>query len=100
MANWIVAFTTPILLARSSFGAYFFFGFSTLVCLVVCVFAMPETKGKALEEIDQAFQSRTRSFSLGMFTSRTRRRPGIAHHDSRASDIRLVNMNRPQVLSQ
>ncbi|KAE9989528.1 hypothetical protein EG327_002609 [Venturia inaequalis] len=55
LANWIVAFTTPILLARSSFAVYYFFGFSTLFAVLVCALVMPETKGKSLEAIDRAF---------------------------------------------
>ncbi|KIW00155.1 uncharacterized protein PV09_08331 [Verruconis gallopava] len=55
MANFIVALTTPILLARSSFAAYFLFGGCTLLTVLVCFFFMPETKGKSLEAIDRAF---------------------------------------------
>jgi hypothetical protein len=50
-----VAFTTPILLARSSFAVYYFFGFSTLFAVLVCAVVMPETKGRSLEAIDRAF---------------------------------------------
>jgi hypothetical protein len=55
VSNWIVAFTTPILLARSTFAVYFFFGFSSLITVLVCAIIMPETKGYSLEAIDQAF---------------------------------------------
>ncbi|KAF2716209.1 general substrate transporter [Polychaeton citri CBS 116435] len=56
--NWIVAFTTPIFLARSTYGVYFFFGGCTLVATWVCAVAMPETKGRSLEDIDSAFDQR------------------------------------------
>jgi hypothetical protein len=56
--NWIVAFTTPIFLAKSSFGVYFLFGGATLMTVVVCIFWMPETRGKSLEEIDASFRKK------------------------------------------
>jgi len=56
--NWIVAFTTPIFLARSSFGAYFLFGLSSFFGVLICVLFMPETRGKTLEEIDASFRSK------------------------------------------
>jgi hypothetical protein len=34
---------------------YFFFGFSSLITVLVCAVAMPETKGRSLEDIDRAF---------------------------------------------
>ena len=43
------------MLAKSSFGAYFLFGFSTLFTVVVCMFFMPETRSKSLEQIEDAF---------------------------------------------
>lgn len=56
--NFLVALVTPILLSRSSFGAYFLFGGCNLVTAVVCVFAMPETKGRSLEEIEEVFRNK------------------------------------------
>jgi hypothetical protein len=47
--------TTPILLSRSSSAVYFFFGFSSLITVLVCAVAMPETNGRSLEDIDRAF---------------------------------------------
>lgn len=53
--NWIVAFTTPIFLAKSSYGVYFLFGGCLLLTVAVCVFMMPETSGRSLEDIDASF---------------------------------------------
>ncbi|KAF8862988.1 general substrate transporter [Acephala macrosclerotiorum] len=58
MVNWIIAFTTPIFLAHSSFGVYFLFGSTTLLTVVVCIFWMPETRGRTLEDIDASFRRR------------------------------------------
>jgi MFS family permease len=53
--NWLVAISTPILLAQSRFGAYFVFtGFCMLTVIVLAIF-MPETKGKSLEDIQEIF---------------------------------------------
>ncbi|KAE8368804.1 general substrate transporter [Aspergillus caelatus] len=58
-ANFIVALTTPILLSRSSFGAYFLFGGCTLITALICAIFMPETKGRSLDEIEEAFKSKS-----------------------------------------
>ena len=59
VANFLVALTTPILLAKSSYGAYFLFGGCTLLTAIICFIFMPETKGRSLEEIEDAFQRKT-----------------------------------------
>lgn len=55
-ANFLVAFTTPILLARSNYGAYFLFRGCAVLTAIVCFTFMPETKMKPLEEIEEAFR--------------------------------------------
>lgn len=65
VANYLVALATPILLARSSFAAYFLFGGCALLTAMVCAALMPETKGKSLDEIEDVFRFRSsRSRSL------------------------------------
>lgn len=54
--NWLVAFATPIFLARSSFGAYFLFGGLSLFTLIILALFMPETRGRGLEEIQDGFR--------------------------------------------
>ncbi|KAF7587667.1 hypothetical protein BBP40_006878 [Aspergillus hancockii] len=58
-ANFLVALTTPILLSKSSFGAYFLFGGCTLATALICAVFMPETKGRSLDEIEEAFKSKS-----------------------------------------
>ncbi|KAJ9298538.1 hypothetical protein DTO271G3_3505 [Paecilomyces variotii] len=55
VANFLVAFTTPIFLAHSPCGAYYFFGSWNLLTALVCIFFMPETKGRSLEAIEASF---------------------------------------------
>lgn len=43
------------MLARTSYGVYFLFGGCTFLTAVVCWLFMPETRGKSLDEIEQAF---------------------------------------------
>ncbi|PVH95298.1 putative MFS sugar transporter [Periconia macrospinosa] len=50
VANFLVALTTPVLLERSSFGAYFLFGGCTFATVIVCFLWMEETKGKSLDD--------------------------------------------------
>lgn len=59
VTNFLVALSTPILLERSTYGAYFLFGGCTLLTAVVCMIWMPETKGKSLDEIEVLFSRKT-----------------------------------------
>ncbi|KAE8151904.1 hypothetical protein BDV25DRAFT_171028 [Aspergillus avenaceus] len=59
VSNFFVALITPVLLAKSSCAAYFLFGACTLLTVVVCLFWMPETKGKSLEEVEKSFNKVT-----------------------------------------
>ncbi|KAJ5137134.1 hypothetical protein N7448_005688 [Penicillium atrosanguineum] len=59
IANFLVALTTPILLAKSSFGAYFLFGGCSIFTAIVCAAFMHETKGRSLDEIEEAFKHKT-----------------------------------------
>ncbi|PWY85182.1 MFS general substrate transporter [Aspergillus eucalypticola CBS 122712] len=63
-ANFLVALTTHILLSKSSFGAYFLFGGCTLITAFICALFMPETKGRSLDEIEEAFISISLSKTL------------------------------------
>jgi hypothetical protein len=55
MTNFIVAFITPVLLAKSNSGAYWLFGGASAFTTAVCFFYMPETKGRDLEAVVEAF---------------------------------------------
>lgn len=44
-----------MLIAKSTFGAYYFFAFSTLLCTVMIAMFMYETKGHSLELIEQRY---------------------------------------------
>ncbi|KAL9095355.1 MAG: hypothetical protein Q9165_002226 [Trypethelium subeluteriae] len=55
-ANWLVAFVTPIFLAKSTSGAYFLYGASNTVSVLVLLVCMPETTGRPLEEMDEIFE--------------------------------------------
>ncbi|KAL5342906.1 general substrate transporter [Aspergillus crustosus] len=55
ISNFTVALITPVLLAESRYGAYFLFGGCALFTVVVCLFWMPETRGKPLHVIESEF---------------------------------------------
>lgn len=58
MTNYLVALVTPILLAKSTFAAYFLFaGCSFVLTVMVCLF-MFETKGHSLEEIEKRYEEK------------------------------------------
>ncbi|KAF9817493.1 hypothetical protein IEO21_03344 [Rhodonia placenta] len=56
VVNWAIAFSTPLFLARSSYGPYFLFGGCSLFTTLVCIGFQPETRGASLEEVDKAFE--------------------------------------------
>ncbi|MCJ1396068.1 hypothetical protein MMC18_008956 [Xylographa bjoerkii] len=57
-SNFVVALVTPMLLAKTSYGAYFLFGGCTFITALVCALFMPETRGKSLDEIEEAFRGK------------------------------------------
>ncbi|KAL5118687.1 hypothetical protein ACEQ8H_003364 [Pleosporales sp. CAS-2024a] len=58
ICNFLVALVTPTLLAKTGYGAYFLFGGCTFLTALMCLLYMPETRGKSLNEIEQAFRQR------------------------------------------
>lgn len=89
--NWIVAITTPVFLANSSFGAYFLFGFLCLSTVLVLAVYMPETRGQSLEAIRESFERPLGSSSR--VTSRLRRWVNL---QSRASSVSSGSSERIQ----
>ncbi|KAI0128225.1 general substrate transporter [Hypoxylon sp. NC0597] len=59
VTNYIVALTTPILIEKSIFGAYYFFAFSTMLATAVVAMFMFETKGRSLEVIEASYIQNT-----------------------------------------
>ncbi|KAK2868014.1 hypothetical protein FQN49_003242 [Arthroderma sp. PD_2] len=84
VTNFLVALVTPTLLANTGYGAYFLFGSCTFATVVVCWFFMPETRGRTLDEIQQAFHGSHGTHVSGLWDSaralklRIRRTPAIA----------------------
>lgn len=64
MSNFTVALITPVMLANTVFGAYFLFGACLAVTSAVGWLFMPETRGKSLDEIEDAFRRGTPSRGL------------------------------------
>ncbi|KAK8123992.1 general substrate transporter [Apiospora kogelbergensis] len=77
--NWVVAMLTPILLDKSAYGAYFLFGGLALGTVLVLAAYMPETRGRSLESIQEAFNSHAGSSPL---LQRLRRRVGFANRET------------------
>ncbi|PSR90310.1 general substrate transporter [Coniella lustricola] len=75
--NWLVAILTPVLLDKSAFGAYFLFGGLALFTVAVLGACMPETRGRSLEDIQQAFHQ---PCSLGSLTSKMKTL-GVRHRN-------------------
>jgi len=81
LSNFLVALVTPTLLAKTAYGAYFLFGGCAFLTALVCIAFMPETRGRSLDEIEQAFH-RSRVGGLKGFVGSLqnkimRRRPTI-----------------------
>ena len=54
--NWVIAFSTPLFLSKSSSGPYFLFGACALVTVLVCELFQPESRGVSLEGLDAIFE--------------------------------------------
>ncbi|KAK8860086.1 general substrate transporter [Apiospora arundinis] len=83
--NWLVAMLTPILLDKSAYGAYFLFGGLALGTVLVLAAYMPETRGRSLESIQEAF-SHTGSSPLVQLL---RRRVGFSSRETPVPSIEL-----------
>lgn len=59
-ANYIVALVTPVLLDKSSFGAYYLFAGCSLATTIMVILFMGETKGYSLEEIEKRHKDEKR----------------------------------------
>jgi MFS family permease len=56
-ACYLVSQTFPILLARVAGGAFFIYAAMCAAALVFVLFAVPETRGKSLEEIERSWSA-------------------------------------------
>jgi hypothetical protein len=57
-----VALITPVLISKSTFGAYYLFAFCSMFCTIMVFLFMGETKGYSLEEIEKRHgQNRSKS---------------------------------------
>lgn len=84
--NWLVAMLTPILLDKSAFGAYFLFGGLAMFTVVVLGACMPETRGRSLEDIQEAFHHP----ALSSLASKLRRRK-VRNTTERARSSEIEN---------
>lgn len=90
--NWLVAILTPILLEKSAFGAYFIFGGLAMGTVAVLTVYMPETRGRSLENIQEAFHQPTLKTLKGFlrrFKSTPRRQLQHMERSSGGSAVEL-----------
>lgn len=73
---------TPVLLDKSAFGAYFLFGGLAMFTVVVLGACMPETRGRSLEDIQQAFHQPAFSSLASKLRRRRARNPAQETHPS------------------
>merc|ERR1711970_999095 len=71
--NWTLAFLvtkffSTMVNGLTEAGAFWFFGSFTILTFLFCMFFVPETKGKSLDEIQQLFRSdRPYFYSIGLW---------------------------------
>ncbi|KAI1187505.1 general substrate transporter [Nemania serpens] len=70
--NWLVAILAPILLEASASAAYFLFGGLALATVAVLYAYMPETRGRTLDDIQEAFHQPAISSVITGFTKTLR----------------------------
>ena len=93
----MVALTTPIIMSRSPYGAYFLFGGSIAITTIVCFLCMTETRNKSLEEIDISFKKNVaRRMSVAVNTQARRMSvavDGYGRKSSIAAERRMSTAN-------
>lgn len=57
--NAIIGKVTPIMIAKISYGTFFFYGACCVVMGAIVLFFLPETKGRTLEEMDEVTPKRS-----------------------------------------
>lgn len=90
---------TPILLDKSAYGAYFLFGGLALGTTAVLAMYMPETRGRSLESIQDAFNRPVLKGVNYYLRKLTARNESQEHHpEATGHDVELES--RVQVVSQ
>ncbi|KAI0203335.1 general substrate transporter, partial [Astrocystis sublimbata] len=89
--NWLVAILSPILLDASAFAAYFLFGSLALGTVAVLFFSMPETRGRSLEDIQEAFHRP--SLGVGAFVTDIRQSLRLRKRQAPGEGIELDSRN-------
>lgn len=68
---------TPILLSKSSYGAYFLYAAFTLAGTIVIAIYMTETKGHSLEDIEKRYNESRQDVEANMVTDKGGRGMGM-----------------------
>ncbi|VUC32462.1 unnamed protein product [Clonostachys rosea] len=77
ISNYVVALVTPILLSKSSYGAYFLYAAFTLAGTIVIVMYMTETKGHSLEDIEKRYNESRLEVETNFVTDKGERGTGM-----------------------
>ncbi|KAI9723471.1 MAG: hypothetical protein M1828_004201 [Chrysothrix sp. TS-e1954] len=91
-ANWVVAMITPIFLAKSSYGPYFLYSGLCMTTAAIVTVYMPETRGRSLESIQEAFQRPAMNW-LSFITSRLQNRHPSQDSPSGSSSSSAVELS-------
>ncbi|KAI0148329.1 putative MFS sugar transporter [Hypoxylon sp. NC0597] len=101
--NFLVAILTPILLEASAFGAYFLFGGLALGTVIVLAVYMPETRGRSLENIQEAFHRPTAFSSLTQLLrpmgSGTRRRAQAPREMTAGEEVEMESHEETEAVA-
>ncbi|KAK4891568.1 hypothetical protein LTR27_009899 [Elasticomyces elasticus] len=100
ITNGIVALITPILLAKTAYGAYFLFGGLSFGTLVVLGLYMPETRGEPLESIQEVFSKPLQLHGIErLLHRRFRNSPTPSGHESERSSTEMDDLSRTHAAS-
>jgi hypothetical protein len=58
LGQFIIAYSTPYMIAEITYGVFFFFGSAVVCGMIFSFFFLPETKGVQLEDMDILFGSK------------------------------------------
>ncbi|KAK3627677.1 hypothetical protein LTR56_015461 [Elasticomyces elasticus] len=100
LTNGTVALVTPILLAKTAYGAYFLFGGLSFGTLVVLALYMPETRGEPLESIQEVFSKPPQLHGVEQLLHRRfRKSPTTSGQASERSSVELDDLSRTHTAS-
>lgn len=87
LAQFIIVYSNPYMMADITYGTFLFFGASLVLGFLVVFFFMPETKGLSLEEMDILFSTKGTAVHMRRHTDEVIAAQREAEHVASATEM-------------